>query len=134
MTPAQKSLIDKATRSLDAARSLFVQGFSEFSVSRSYYAMFYVAEAFLDSEGHSFSSHAAVISAFGQHFARPGKVPVEFHRHLIDAQARRTQADYDPNPCITEADAAEQISWAEMFIACAQNSIRSSLDEEAYPK
>ena len=37
--------------------------------------MFYVAEALLDQEGLSFSSHAAVVSAFGQYLARPGKVP-----------------------------------------------------------
>lgn len=39
------------------------QGFYDFAVSRAYYTMFYVAEALLDQEGLSFSSHAAIISA-----------------------------------------------------------------------
>ncbi len=80
MTPEQQALLDKARRSLEAARSLIQQGFYDFAVSRAYYAMFYIAEALLDQEGLSFSSHAAVISAFGQHLARPGKVPTEVHR------------------------------------------------------
>jgi uncharacterized protein (UPF0332 family) len=41
--------------------------------------MFYVAEAFLEGEGLSFSSHSAVISAFGQYFARTGRIPTDFH-------------------------------------------------------
>ncbi len=55
--------------------------------------LFYVAEALLDQEGLAFSSHAAVISAFGQTFAKTGKLPAELHRHLIDAQSERTRAD-----------------------------------------
>ena len=42
--------------------------------------MFYVAEAFLLNEGLTFSSHAAVISAFGRDFARTGRALLEFHR------------------------------------------------------
>lgn len=94
MTPEQKFLLEKAKRSLSAAKQLLQQDFYEFSVSRAYYSMFYVAEARLDKEGLSFSSHAAVISAFGRVLSKPQKVPQEFHRYLIDAQAQRTSADY----------------------------------------
>ncbi|CAD6493933.1 MAG: hypothetical protein CHKLHMKO_00588 [Candidatus Argoarchaeum ethanivorans] len=38
-------LIEKAKESLDAAKSLFEAGFYDFSAGRSYYAMFYTAEA-----------------------------------------------------------------------------------------
>lgn len=40
-------------------------GLYDFAVSRAYYAMFYIAEAFLLGQDLSFSSHAGVISAFG---------------------------------------------------------------------
>lgn len=103
MTPEQQALLAKAQRSLDAAQSLTEQGFYDFAVSRAYYAMFYVAEALLDQEGLSFSTHAAVISAFGQHLARPNKIPITFHRQLIDAQAQRTRADYDLGPGFVSA-------------------------------
>jgi uncharacterized protein (UPF0332 family) len=78
--------------------------------------MFYVAEAFLLNEGLTFSSHAAVISAFGRDFARTGRVPVEFHRYLIDAQDLRNQGDYDIDSAITESEANELIGHAQQFL------------------
>lgn len=116
MTPEQQSLLQKAERSLEAARQLQTQGFGDFAVSRAYYAMFYVAEALLDQEGLSFSSHAAVISAFGRVLARTGKVPVEFHRYLIDAQAQRTRADYDSRAEISTTESSLLIEQAQAFI------------------
>jgi uncharacterized protein (UPF0332 family) len=119
MTPEQQALLDKAKRSLDAAQSLIQQGFYDFAVSRAYYAMFYVAEALLDQEGLAFSSNAAVISAFGQYLARPGKVPTDFHRQLIDAQAQRTRADYDPQPNLSQTDAEVIWQQAHAFLTIA---------------
>jgi uncharacterized protein (UPF0332 family) len=51
VTPEQQRLLDKADRSLQAARELNDAGFAEFAASRAYYAMFYIAEAFLEGEG-----------------------------------------------------------------------------------
>ena len=124
MTPEQQSLLRKAERSLEAARQLQAQGFGDFAVSRAYYAMFYVAEALLDQEGLSFSSHAAVISAFGRVLARTGKVPVEFHRYLIDAQAQRTRADYDSLAEISTAEASLLIDQAQAFIQQGYEALR----------
>lgn len=126
MTPEQQALLDKAQRSMNAAKSLLEQGFYDFAVSRAYYAMFYVAEALLDREGLAFSSHAAVISAFGQYLARPGKVPAQFHRQLIDAQAQRTRADYDPQPNLSEQDAEILINQAQSFLVTAQMNLNIS--------
>ncbi|NQE36891.1 HEPN domain-containing protein [Microcoleus asticus] len=69
MKPEQLDLLLKARQSLSAARLLLNNGFPDYAASRAYYAMFYIAEAFLDGEGMSFSSHAAVIGAFGREFA-----------------------------------------------------------------
>ena len=123
MTPEQQALLDKAERSLEATQSLVEQGFYDFAVSRAYYAMFYIAEALLDQEGLNFSSHAGVISAFGQYLARPGKVPVEFHRYLIDAQAQRTRADYDPNPDLSRLDAELLVNQAQAFLTIALRNL-----------
>ena len=123
MTPEQQALLDKAQRSLEAAQGLIQQGFYDFAVSRAYHAMFYIAEALLDQEGLSFSSHAAVISAFGQHLARPGKISTEFHRQLIDAQAQRTRADYDPQPDLSQLDAETLVYQAQAFLATALQNL-----------
>lgn len=125
MTPEQQALLDKARRSIEAAQSLIQQKFYDFAVSRAYYAMFYVAEALLDQEGLSFSSHAAVISAFGQHLARPGKIPTEFHRQLIDAQAQRTRADYDLQSELSQTDAEIIVGQAQAFLETALQKLAS---------
>lgn len=123
MIPEQQALLEKALRSLEAARILNQQNLPEFAVSRAYYAMFYVAEAFLEGEGLNFSRHSAVISAFGREFANTGRVPVEFHRYLIAAEQIRRQGDYNINLAVTEAQAEEQIQRAEEFIKMAEISL-----------
>lgn len=123
MTVEQTSLLKKAETSLQAAKLLAEQGFYEIAVSRSYYAMFYIAQAFLLVDGLSFSKHSGVIAAFGQHFARTNRVPVEFHRHLIEAAEQRNTGDYDLEPNLTLADADKQILRAEEFIKLAQISL-----------
>jgi uncharacterized protein (UPF0332 family) len=81
--------------------------------------MFYIAEAFLEGEGLSFSKHSAVIAAFGREFAKPQRVPTEFHRFLIEAQELRTTGDYGQLNAVTIDQAAEQIDHAEQFLALA---------------
>lgn len=125
MTPQQQALIQKAARSIQSAIGQNETGFPEFAASRAYYAMFYLASAFLEGEGLAFSSHAAVIAAFGQQFARTGLVPVEFHRYLIDAQDIRNKADYNIEPNITQKDTAQLIARAEQFLEFAQQQIDS---------
>ena len=123
MTAEQISLFKKAENSLQAAKMLAGQGFYEIAVSRSYYAMFYIAQAFLLADGLTFSKHSGVIAAFGQHFARTGRVPIEFHRHLIEASEQRNTSDYDLEPNLTLSDAEKQIARAEEFLALAQSNL-----------
>lgn len=78
MTKDQSELLEKAKASLKAAKMLANEGFYDFAASRAYYAMFYVAEAFLLDKGMAFSKHAGVHSAFGKHFVKTGLIPEEF--------------------------------------------------------
>lgn len=65
-----------------------------------------------------------MISAFGQRFARSGKLPAEFHRYLIDAQSQRTRADYDPRPELSQQDAEKLLQQARSFITAAYDYLR----------
>jgi uncharacterized protein (UPF0332 family) len=123
MTPEQQQLIDKARENLRAAQLLTNEGLQDVAVSRAYYAMFYVAEAFLLGDNLSFSKHSAVISKFGEYFARPGRVPIEFHRYLIQAEQSRIKADYDATSKATAIEATEQINLAAEFIALAEREL-----------
>ena len=123
MTDEQAELILKAQQSLDAATLLLNNNFADYATSRAYYAMFYLAEAFLEGEGLSFSKHSAVISAFGREFAKTGRVPVEFHQFLIEAQELRTTGDYGQLNAVTPEQAAEQIDHATQFVDLARQAI-----------
>ena len=101
MNIEQQQLLQKARESLQAAQLLIDNNLAAFAAARAYYSMFYIAEAFLLGEGFTFSSHSAVISAFGREFARTKRLPLEYHRYLINAQEKRTEADYNLNPNIT---------------------------------
>ena len=116
MTQDQELLLNKSRDSLHAARILLLEEMFDFSASRSYYAMFYAVQAILLSKELSFSKHSAVIAAFGREFAKPGIVPVELHRYLIEAQEDRNVGDYGIGPGITREEAQEQIVRAEELI------------------
>ena len=58
MTPEQLELLLKARQSLSAARLLLNNSYPDYATSRAYYTMFYIAEAFLEGEGMSFSKHS----------------------------------------------------------------------------
>ncbi len=121
MKPEQTTLLRKARKSLRGARVLADQEYLyDFAVSRAYYAMFYVAEALLLSEGLAFSKHSAVIAAFGERFAKTGRVPAEFHRYLLDGVDRRNSGDYGLGPELSKAEADKQITHAERFLELAE--------------
>lgn len=87
-------LMQRARHTLDAAQMLLQKGFLPDAISRAYYAAFYAATALLHSEGITVSKHGAVIAQIGQHFAKPGRLPANLHRMLIDLFDERQTADY----------------------------------------
>jgi len=94
VSPEQADFLTQARRNLAAAKATLELRYTEVAVSRAYYAMFYCASALLRGEGLSFSKHSAVIAAFGQHFARTGRVPAGLHHGLVQAEKARLVADY----------------------------------------
>ena len=125
MTPEQERLLNKAAKTLEAAKALNDRAFLDSAASRTYYVMFYIATAFLEGEKLSFSRHSAIIAAFGKNFARPQRVPVEFHRYPIDAQKIRLDADYTTEIELSSKDVQELIERAEEMLEFAVNNIDS---------
>lgn len=117
MTTEQQELIQKATQSLKAATLLLAEGFPGFAVSRAYYSMFYIAQAFLEGDGLAYSKHSATIAGFGKHFTKTGRVPKEYHRYLINAFEARQEGDYSPNEVITQEMADTIIAHAMDFLS-----------------
>jgi transposase InsO family protein len=67
-------------------------------------------------EGSEFSSHSAVHAAFGERFAKTGRVNPAFHRYLLDAHRARQSADYDAPADVSRDDAETLVSRAEEFL------------------
>jgi len=119
-----KGLTARAKRYMKSARLLIKDGDYESAVSRVYYAMFYCVEALLLTKGLSFSSHKAVISAFGQHFVKTGIFPKAMSKSLTKAFEKRQFSDYEYTFVITSEDAEEIMKEGKEFIASVVSYIR----------
>ena len=126
MKPELQALMDKAGQSLSAAELLMREGYTDFAASRAYYAMFYAAEALLLERGQAFSSHKAVISAFGVEFARTAQMDPALHRALIEAQNLRQTGDYETGTPVTEEEANQTLDAARDFLRAAAQRLTAT--------
>lgn len=120
MTEEENAYIAKARRYLRSADILRSENDLDSAASRIYYAMFYCAEAVLWSAGLRYTSHRGVISGFGQHFAKTGRLPPEMHRWLRDAFDMRQQGDYQAISAIQEKDVLDFMAKADQFVRQAE--------------
>ena len=120
MRPELNALMQKARQTYDAAQLLLERGYRDSAASRAYYAMFHAAQALLLDRGLSYSSHSAVIAAFGREIARPGVMEARFHRYLIDAQDVRNAADYAIEPALDEERVQTLLSRCQEFLEAAE--------------
>jgi len=110
------SLIERAKKYLISSKMLIDIEDYESSVSRSYYAMFYSAQAVLLTMEMSFSSHKGVLSAFGKHFVKTGIFPRNMGRELNRAFEKRQLGDYEYTFVISKSEAEEIFDRSEEFI------------------
>jgi len=125
MNEESNGLIEKAGRSIEAAKRLFDSGDYDFSVSRAYYAMFYCAEALLLTKDLSFSKHSAVISAFGKYFVKTELLPSALHDYLSDAFKDRQIGDYEAVIAVSKEQAETHIKNAEEFLTQTTKYLKS---------
>ena len=111
-----ETLMNRAKKTLTSAELLLNEGDFDSSVSRSYYAMFYAAEALLLTKELKFSSHRSVISLFGEHFIKTGIFKPELGKKLSKTFEKRLVGDYSFAPQVDEETAREIVSWAKEFI------------------
>ena len=123
-----EALLIKAERFIRSARLLADDGDFDSAVSRLYYAMFFLAEALLAARGASFSSHSAVISAFGQQFAKTREIDPRFHRALLTAFSQRQLGDYAVTSGLDDADIESLADDTVGFLAAARNWLQKQSD------
>jgi uncharacterized protein (UPF0332 family) len=122
--PQTQALLTKAERALRVAGRLLDDGDLDFAAGRAYYAMFYAAEALLFEDGLTFSKHAGVHAAFGEHFAKPGRIDAKYHRYLLDAFAKRLQGDYGFEAIPARDETRELVAHAAEFLAVARTYLQ----------
>jgi len=115
MNQDEQYLLEKAKQNIDAAILLLDQGYEEIAASRAYYAQFYLAEALLHRRGMAFSSHAAVIAAFGKEFSKTGVLDPKYHLNLIKSQQLRQTGDYGTTANVSAESVSKVIAWASEF-------------------
>jgi len=125
-----ETLIQRAERAITSAELLLKERDVDTSVSRSYYAMFYVTEALLLTKELKFSSHKSVISLFGEHFVKTGIFKSEMGKRLSKTFEKRLIGDYSFFPEIDNASAKEVLRGAKEFV----REIKDYLIREGYTK
>jgi uncharacterized protein (UPF0332 family) len=124
MNDDERLILDKARENIQATDLLISQGFFDIAASRSYYAMFYIAEALLLRRGQHFSSHSAVIAAYGKEYAKSGDLDPRFHQNLIKSQELRQTGDYGYLEPVSAGSANQVLIWARDFLAAAEEYLR----------
>ena len=102
------SLLIRARKYLDSAELLLNAGDFESSVSRSYYAMYFMLQSALLHEGVSASTHKGTISRFGDRFVKSGVFPKSVARSIAVAFEKRQLGDYE-SALVIERDEAEGV-------------------------
>jgi len=111
-----EALIERAQKYLRSADILIKEKDYESSVSRTYYAMFYSAEAPLLSKNLSFSSHGGVIPAFGEHFVKKGIFPKSMGREFNRAFTKRQLGDYELTFIFSKEEAEDVLKQGRLFV------------------
>ena len=116
--------LERAEKSIQAARELFSGGYYDFVASRAYYAAFYAGTAVLLHEGLEFRKHSGVIASIHQRFVRTGKLSKEHGRDLNWLFELRGVGDYGAMVHVSRPDAEKAIGVAERFVSAARGLIR----------
>ena len=125
ITDQIKALIERAQDSHEAAKVLFDNGHFNFSAAQSYYTFFYLTQALLHSKGLEFSSHSAVMAAYGKEFAKTRILDPKFHRNMIIAERRWETGHYGEEIGVTEEEATESLKWAEEFTQAVKEYLKA---------
>lgn len=119
--------MDKAKKKLEVAKKLLREKEYEDAVSRAYYAVFHAAQAVLLTEGLSAGTHQGVVTLFGLHFIKTGRIDKKFGRFLTNLKDDRENGDYGLFSVIDEETAVESIDEADKFIKEMQRYLKACI-------
>lgn len=95
------------------------------TINRMYYACFHAVSALLIKNGIEVKSHMGVRQAFGLHFVKAGKVPLEYGRIFSRIYDKRQSGDYDDFIDFTRDEVEKLYLQIKSFIIIVCNLIES---------
>ena len=99
--------LERAEQSIQAAKELARQGYSDFAAARAYYAAFYGAVAVLLDEGLDFGKHSGVIASIHQRFVKTGRLSRKHGKDLNWPFEIRNVGDYGGAAHVSQTQAQE---------------------------
>jgi len=116
--------LERAEKSIQAAKELAASGFYDFAASRAYYAAFYAATAVLLDEGLEFSKHSGVIASIHQRLVKTGKLDKEQGKELNWLFELRNVGDYGVTIHVSQQDAERAVQVAENFLRAIKSLLQ----------
>ena len=110
-------LLSLSSEDLDTAEFLYNLQRYRSCISRTYYAMYYVSQALLLSEGIETSTHRGVIKLINLHFVKTGRIASNISKLLSDIYDLRQSGDYSTDFVADKIVADKAIADAKTFIA-----------------
>jgi len=108
--------MDRAHQMLVVAACNLDNDFYASAVNRAYYAIFYAANAMLATQGLAHSKHSGVISAFRQHFVKPGLIEARYSDIYGRVMDHRHVGDYELELLIESQQAHADLHDAKRFV------------------
>lgn len=125
-----QAYLARAEKSLTAAELLLNSSLFDDAVSRAYYAMFYAAKAALETIGIETNSHSGLISQFGLHFIKTGKLQSRYGRMLAQTFQVRQVGDLDVQVSPRPIEAEKVVSDAVQFVAVIKKLLSESNESQ----
>ncbi|MCB1178849.1 MAG: HEPN domain-containing protein [Leptospiraceae bacterium] len=108
--------LSQAKETLNDSFILVEQGSFRSSINRSYYAMFYSAQALLYLTESKKSKHTGVIEVFDKYFVKEGVFPKHLSKKLHNAFDVRNFTDYHDMANIDEKKTKDILADANEFV------------------
>lgn len=115
--------LERADKSITAAKKLASDKYYDFAASRAYYSVFYAATAILLKNNLKYQKHSGVIASIHQNFIKTGKLDQEFGKNLNWLFELRGIADYGASIHVPRQEAEKAIAAAERFVEAIKKLI-----------
>jgi len=120
----------KARKKLDAASSLYENGFYDDAASRAYYAMYHAAKAALLLKEIDTKSHKGLIAKFGEEFIQLGEMGKDKIEELSHGFRVRMKSDYEPGFEIDKEGINSLLNEANDFVDSVEDYIKKKRGSE----